>query len=127
MSASPGHRKFPDHKVAEQRMDHRITVEVNGETVADSRDVIRVDEDHNPPRYYFPRNAVAADRLERSATVTQCPFKGTAHYFSLRTGSTTLPDAIWTYENPFDEHGDLRDRLAFYDDKYSVIQVQPKA
>lgn len=127
MSASPGHHKYPDHKVVAQRLDHRVAVQINGETVADSRDVIRLDEDGHPPRYYFPREAVASGRLERSDTTSECPFKGTAHYFSVRAGGKTLRDAIWTYEQPYDEHRELQNRLAFYDDRYPVIQVQPKA
>jgi uncharacterized protein (DUF427 family) len=64
------------------------------------------------------------ETLERTPTTTQCPFKGTAHYYSLHTGSAHLGDAVWTYEDPFDEHLDLKDRLAFYDDKYRDIHVR---
>ena len=128
MSKSPGHQKWPEHKVLETPVGKRVMVELNGQTLADSSNVIRVDEDGSPARYYFPRSDVSMDKLQRTATTSQCPFKGTAHYFSLSTDSATagtkLDDAAWTYEEPFDEHQDLKDRLAFYDDKYRNIHVR---
>lgn len=125
MSTSPGHQKWPDHKVRETRVDRRVTVKINGQLLADSVNVIRVDEDRNPPRYYFPRDDVRMDQLERTATSTDCPFKGSAHYFSVRSEDRVLKDAVWSYEEPYDEHRDLRERLAFYDDKYRDIHVEP--
>ena len=124
MNPSPGNRQHPNHQVREEHLDRRVTVDFEGQRIADSHDVIRVDEDGSPARYYFPRAHVAMDRLERSATTTQCPFKGTAHYFNLKFGERTLANAIWSYEDPYDEHRDLKDRLAFYDDKYRDIHVK---
>jgi uncharacterized protein (DUF427 family) len=126
MSKSPGHQQDPKHKVIEQHLDQRVTVEVGGQILADSRDVIRVDEDGNPARYYFPKGDVRMDRLERSATTTKCPFKGTARYYSVDVNGRRLADAVWSYEQPYDEHRDLAGRLAFYDDKIPEIHiVQP--
>jgi uncharacterized protein (DUF427 family) len=133
LSKSPGHQKWPDHKVRETPVGRQVTVEMDGQILADSRDVLRVDEDGSPARYYFPRGDVRMDNLERTDTTSQCPFKGTANYFNLAAagGSGTpggrggrLEDAVWSYEQPFDEHQALKNRLAFYDDKYRNIHVR---
>lgn len=126
MSKSPGHQKMPDYKVEEQHIGQRVKVEVGGHEIAESSDVIRVDEDGQPARYYFPRADVKMDRLERSETTTKCPFKGTASYFSLKLGDRKLEDAVWTYEEPYDEHRELKNRLAFYDDRIKEIHVEPQ-
>src|SRR5436309_10635222 len=108
MSKSPGHQKWPDHKVREQRVGQRMKVDIDGTVIADSADVIRVDEDEYPARYYFARSDVTMDKLERSGTTTECPFKGIAHYFNVKLGDKTLKDAVWSYEDPYDEHRDLK-------------------
>jgi uncharacterized protein (DUF427 family) len=126
MTRSPGHRQHPKHKVAERQLSERILVSVAGETVADSSDVIKVEEDGSPVRYYFPRTGVDMKRLRASATTSQCPFKGEANYFSIKVGDKELKDAIWSYEDPYEEHLALKGRLAFYDDRLPEISISPR-
>jgi uncharacterized protein (DUF427 family) len=123
MSKSPGHRKWPEHKVTEQQLGERVKVEVNGKIVADSDNVLKVAEDEQPDRFYFPRSDIRMDTLVASDTTTKCPFKGTAHYFSIRTDGEILEDSAWTYQDPYDEHTALKDRVAFYEG--DGIRIQP--
>lgn len=124
---SPGHQKWPDHRVKESQLDGAAEVRIGPEVIADSRDVIRVEEDGSPPRLYFPRDAVAMQKLEPSETTTQCPFKGTARYFTLNINGRRMKDAVWSYEEPFEEHEALKGRVAFYEEKFPDIRVQPRS
>ncbi|MBP0598311.1 DUF427 domain-containing protein [Herbaspirillum sp. LeCh32-8] len=123
MSKSPGHQQHPDHKVEEQRVAQRVTVRVGEQEVAGSDDVIAVHETDCPTRYYFPRTALKSQRIQPSATTSHCPFKGSASYYDLMLEDRSLHDAVWSYEDPYDEHRALQGRLAFYDDKLPEIKV----
>lgn len=124
MNPSPGHRKWPEHQVRERALDERVQVFVEGELVADTDDVIEVDEDGHPKRWYFARDGVRADVLAPSQTVTECPFKGSARYFHLAAGGNRFDDAVWSYEKPYDEHAALANRLVFYGEKLPSIEFR---
>lgn len=116
MTQSPGHQKWPEHKVQEKQLNQRVQVLVKGESVADSTGVIEVDEDKHQPRYYVPRSDVEMNKLSASNTTTRCPFKGEAHYFNVNVETKEVQDAAWSYEEPYDEHRRLKDYIAFHDE-----------
>jgi uncharacterized protein (DUF427 family) len=58
------------------------------------------------------------ERLVRTDHHTDCPFKGQASYYSLKDGPE---NAVWTYEQPYDEMLAIKDHLAFYPDKVDTV------
>ncbi len=123
MIKSPGHQQQPDHHLTSRRLAQRMSVTVAGEVIAQSSNVLRLDEDGQPPRFYFPRADVDMSRLRPSTTASTCPFKGTARYFDVLAQDDVLEGAVWSYEDPYEEHRNLEGRLAFYDDKIPALHL----
>ena len=87
-----------------------------GELIAESRDALNEGR-QLPTVYYFPRKDVKMDRLAPTSHKTHCPFKGDASYFSVVNGPE---NAVWSYEQPYDEMATIKDGLAFYPDKFEI-------
>jgi uncharacterized protein (DUF427 family) len=124
VSKSPGHRQQPKHKVVQTHVRARVQARLGDSVIAETDDVIQVNEDGSPIRYYFPRTDVKMELLAPTETTTECPFKGTARYFDLRTEDDTLDDAVWSYEAPYEEHAELKDRVAFYEDRIPELEIR---
>lgn len=114
---APGFKSYPGHHIATKPAGVRVRVTFKGELVADTRDAIAFEEAMGegkktvaPVVYYIPRKDVKMERLARTGHLTHCPFKGDASYFSLKDG----PDnAVWSYEQPYDEMSVIKGLLAF--------------
>ena len=122
-NSAPGFKKYPEHRVETKPADARVRVMFNGEVIANSRDAIRLDESKYAPVYYLPRKDVKMERLTRTTHSTHCPFKGEASYYTLSTGGRSVANAVWSYEQPYDEMSVIKERLAFYPDKVDSISV----
>ena len=94
-----------------------VRVTFKGELIAESRDALALKEGSYPTVYYFPRKDVKMERLVRTSHMTHCPLKGDASYFSLVNGPE---NAVWSYEQPYDEMVAIKDGLAFYPDKFEI-------
>ena len=111
------YREYPDYRVDLEPSSARIRVELNGELIAESDRTLIVRESRHDPVVYFPREAVRLDLLEATDHETFCPFKGEASYWTLRVGDRVEENAVWSYEDPFDEVAGLKDYVAFYPDR----------
>lgn len=119
-NSGPGYAKHPEHRITTRPAGVRVQVSVKGEVIADTRDALELREASYPVVYYVPRKDVKMERLARTAHTTYCPFKGHASYFSLAGGPE---NAVWSYEQPYDEVSVIKDHLAFYPDKVDAISV----
>jgi uncharacterized protein (DUF427 family) len=96
----------------------RIRAIVAGETVADSRGAMLLQESGLQPVYYFPLEDVRSDLFEPTQKHTHCPKKGDASYYTIRVGDRAVKDAAWYYPEPLDDAPDaLKGLIAFYWDK----------
>ena len=119
---APGFKKYPNHKVTTRPTPVRVQVKYKGEVIADSSEALEMHETHEgsviaPVVYYVPRKDVRMERLARSSHETQCPFKGTASYYSVKGGPE---NAVWSYERPYDELLSIKELVSFYPDKFEI-------
>jgi len=110
------HARDPRHRVDAVPSERHVRVELDGEVLAESRRPHALFETSLPTRWYLPPEDVRADLLEPSPTVTRCPYKGTARYWS--AGSD---DVAWSYSNPIPECPRIAGLVAFFNERTDLI------
>jgi uncharacterized protein (DUF427 family) len=95
----------------------RIRVEVAGETVADSRNALILQESGLQPVYYFPLDDVRDDLFEPTERHTKCPIKGEASYYSIKVGDREVKNGAWYYPEPIEGATQIAGMIAFYWDR----------
>ncbi|GAA0389702.1 DUF427 domain-containing protein [Microbispora corallina] len=113
------HARDPYTRVDILASSRHVRIEVGGVTVADSRSPRILFETGLRPRYYLPKTDVRLDLLRRSTTVTHCPYKGRAEYWSVGEGDEGR-DLVWSYPAPLPESQKIAGLVAFYDEKVDV-------
>jgi uncharacterized protein (DUF427 family) len=71
-------------------------------------------------RWYLPPEDVRTDLLEPSYTTTRWPYKGIAHYWSLRLGDLYDKDLVWSYPDPNHDADAVRGLLCFPQDRVEI-------
>lgn len=98
-------------------------VRAGGAVLGESHAALELVEGSYPPVIYFPRADIAMAFLEKSDTVSTCPWKGQATYYSIMAKSGPIKDAVWSYENPKPGMEAIAGYLAFYTDRVAVEEV----
>ena len=122
LGKAPGFSEHPGHTIRIARSDARWQVRHAGDVLAESSEVLLLEESGYAPVAYFPRESIAADRLRAVDVKTACPFKGEADYFAL-AGDAASELVAWTYPATYDEVTAITGFVAFYADRVDVARA----
>jgi len=103
----------PGHWVHVSDSPRNVRVIFGGETIADTKRARLLRESNVLPVYYFPKQDIRTDLLVESQQRTDCPYKGTASYWTARAGNKTAENGVWSYTNPLSDAAVLKDHFAF--------------
>lgn len=119
-----GYLQRPDYRVDVLRRRNRFQARCGEVKLAASDRALVVDDQDHGLMVYFPREAVAFDRLVAMAGCsTHCLYKGDARYWA----APDAPDVpiAWSYETPFPEVAAITGYVAFYADRVTVTIGDP--
>ena len=111
------HPRDPFHRIEVVHSSRPVRVELDGRVLADSTRPYLLFESMLPVRYYLPAEDVVRELLEPSDSRTACAYKGYASYLSL----TDEPDIAWTYTDPLREAAEVKDRIAFFNERVDLM------
>ncbi len=126
------HARDPYTRIDILPSSRHVEVVVNGVKVADSHQPRVLIETGLPTRYYLPKTDVRMDLLNSTETTSQCPYKGTAEYWSVTADGETVDDIVWGYRTPVEESMRVAGLVSFYNEKVDiyvdgVLQERPKS
>lgn len=102
----------------------RLHVVFDDAEIVSTLHALEVDEPGEPKAYYVPREDVQPGILEASDTRTVCPYKGEAHYYTLKTLTHTGPDQVKYFPEPCPGVDAIGDMLTFFGDRIEVRHSQ---
>jgi uncharacterized protein (DUF427 family) len=114
------HPRDPYTRVDILPSSRRVRVEVDGVTIAESTKPTLLFETGLPARYYLPRTHVRLDLLAATDTVSDCPYKGQAEWWSVHAGDAVHADLAWSYRSPLPESQKIAGLIAFYNEKVDL-------
>ena len=115
------HPRSPYTRVDILASTRRIQVSVDGVELADSSHPHILFETGLPPRYYLPLADLHTELLVPSERTSQCPYKGTASYWSMQVGDTRYDDFVWIYRSPLPESAKVTGLACFYNEKVDLV------
>lgn len=115
-----GHARDPYSRIDVRETSRHVVVRVHGQVVADTSRAKVLFEAGLPPRWYIPADDVHRELLEPSDKQTTCAYKGFASYYHVRVGDELEDDLIWTYRDPLHDAAQVKDMLAFFNERVDL-------
>lgn len=117
------HPRDPYKRVDVLQSSRHVQVLVGGEEVANTRRPRLLFETNHPSRYYVPPEDVRTELMIPSSTITRCPYKGVASYWSVRIGERIFPDLVWSYVDPIPECPKIRGFFCYFQEREAEIYL----
>lgn len=114
------HPRDPYHRVDVRASSRHVVVRHNGQVIAESNRPKMLFETGLPIRYYLPFLDVRIDLLERSETISECPYKGDGQHWHLDADPIRVEDAAWSLPHPAPEGFAALEHVCFYPNKVIV-------
>ena len=115
-----------DHPITISPAEGRVVVRWHGHTIVDTTHALRAEGARIPRRLLRPARGRRDGRFfDAHDSQTKCPYKGTANYFTLKSGADLDANAVWTYETPIAGVAAIKEYLAFYPDKVEITPRTP--
>jgi uncharacterized protein (DUF427 family) len=112
----------PHKRVDVIHSSRHIKVVVDGVTVGETKRPSLLFETGLPTRYYMPKHDARMDLLERTDTVTRCPYKGEAHLYTVKVGNTRHEALAWIYRYPTMECAKIQGLVGFLNEKVDTCE-----
>lgn len=108
------HSMHPSAKVGKGRKERKINPAMakatwNGKIIAES-DAVEMVEGN----IYFPESSLKREFFRPSSTISTCPWKGQARYYSLLVDGQENQDAAWYYPDPKPAARNVKNHVAFW-------------
>ena len=100
-----------------------IRIVFDGKTIVDSNQCFRMLETSHPPTYYIPVIDFKEGTLQEIDAHSFCEFKGSAHYYDIKSGQRVAHRAGWGYKQPSNAYPQLKATAAVYAHKMDACFV----
>ena len=114
------HPRDPYTRVDTVHSSRHIRVEIGGVVVAETRRPVLLYETGLPTRYYIPKQDVRMELLQPTSSVSRCPYKGVARYWSGPIGDNMIQDVAWSYPSPIAECPKIENLISFYNERVDL-------
>jgi uncharacterized protein (DUF427 family) len=114
------HARSPYSRIDILPTSRRVVVSIDGVALADSTHAHVLYETGLPARWYLPKVDVRMDLLEPTDSVSHCPYKGQAAYWSARINDRVEADIAWSYKTPLPESERVAGLVCFYNERVNL-------